>query len=329
MPLSQSLVGTSFGASQIGIGTAVINGTNPITFAEGETLAADTPGSTLPIGTGATVTVTAVGSPGTNGSQTVSFVIAGSQIPAVNGLTLTGTTIGVDANDFLVQGFVLGVPATFYVSNSAVSPGSTTVQPVSANVPYTPACYCAGTLIRTERGDVPVEDLAIGDQIVTQSGALEPIRWIGTRSYQGRFLAGRRNLLPIRFRAGSLGTGIPARDLLVSPKHAMLLDGVLVAAELLVNGTTIIQERAAARVDYFHIELARHAVIWAEAAASETFIDDSSRGIFHNADTYSTLYPDHTEVPVEYCAPRVTDGFELEAIRRRLNARAARLLIAS
>ena len=329
MPLSQSLVGTSFGASQIGIGTAVIDGTAPIIFAEGETLAADVPGSTLSIGTGATVTVTAVGAPGTNGAQTVSFVIGGSQVAAVNGLTLTGTTIGVDASDFLVQGFVLGVPATFYVSNSAVPAGSTTVQPVSANVPYTPACYCAGTLIRTERGDVPVEDLAIGDQVITHTGALEPIRWIGTRSYHGRFLAGRRNLLPIRFRAGSLGNAVPARDLLVSPKHAMLLDGVLVAAELLVNGTTIVQETAAARVDYFHIELARHGVIWAEGAASETFIDDSSRGIFHNADTYGALYPGHTPAPAEYCAPRVIDGFELEAIRRRLNARASRLQLAS
>ena len=326
MPLSASLVGTSFNASQIGLG-AVTN-FSPLTFLDEQSFAGDSL-----IGAGAVVTVTAVGTPNSAGAQTISLVISNASAAAAIGLTLTGTTVGVDASDFLVTGTVLGIPTTFYVTNSpaAQPPINTTVtvQPVSANIPYTPACYCAGTLIRTERGDVPVEALAIGDRVVTQSGALEPIRWIGTRSYNGRFLAGHRNLLPIRFRAGSLGEGVPARDLLVSPKHAMLIDGVLVAAELLVNGATIVQERTAAQVDYFHIELARHAVIWAEGAASETFVDDESRGMFHNAHTFGALYPDTAPAVAEYCAPRLTDGFELEAIRRRLAARADRLALAS
>ena len=99
----------------------------------------------------------------------------------------------------------------------------------------------------------------------------------------------------------------------------MFLDGVLVAAELLVNGTTILREVNAPRVDYFHIELARHGLIWAEGTASETYVDDENRGIFHNAHTYHQLYADAAPASVEYCAPRVTDGLALLAIQRRLN----------
>ena len=61
----------------------------------------------------------------------------------------------------------------------------------------------------------------------------------------------------------------------------------------------------------------RHDLLLAEGAPSESFIDDDSRGMFHNAAEYTRLYPD-APAPGTFCAPRVTDGYRLEAIRRRL-----------
>jgi len=79
-------------------------------------------------------------------------------------------------------------------------------------------------------------------------------------------------------------------------------------------------------VEYFHLELERHDVIFAEGAAAESFLDDDSRGMFNNVYEYYRLYPDaHRYVEPEYCAPRVEDGYELEAVRRRLIGRAVRL----
>ena len=307
MTLSTNLVGTTYNATQIGVGTATTSA--PDTFVDSSTLAAALYNG-QPIGAATTLTVSQVGTPAANGTQSLTLTISNSPNTAVNGLTLPGVTVGNDASDILVMGNVLGEVQDFYITNSAAqqpaSGSSVTVQPASAGVPYVPACYCAGTRIRTARGEIQVEELTIGDQVVTHSGAVESIRWIGTRSYAGRFLA------------GSLGRGLPTRDLLVSPKHAMLLDGVLVAAELLVNGVTIVRECSAARIDYFHIELAQHDAIWAEGVASETYVDDENRGIFHNAQSFATLYPDADPAAIEYCAPRVTDGFALEAIRRRL-----------
>ena len=183
----------------------------------------------------------------------------------------------------------------------------------------TPACFCHGTLIATDRGDVPVEQLAIGDLVVTVRGTMEAIRWIGHRNYGGRFLAANPGMKPVLIRAGSLGEDLPRRDLRVSPSHAMYMDGVLVPASALVNGISIVLEREVDRVDYIHIELASHEVILAEGAPSETFLDDDSRGMFHNAAEYTALYGPGTSAG-GFFARRVTSGFELEATRARLNA---------
>ena len=108
----------------------------------------------------------------------------------------------------------------------------------------------------------------------------------------------------------------------------MFLDGFLVPARHLVNGSSIVRERNLERVDYFHIELENHYVIYAEGARSETFIDDDSRGMFHNAAEYAVLYPDAPE-PAGYCARRVENGYELEALRQRLAGIANTAVIAA
>jgi hypothetical protein len=75
-------------------------------------------------------------------------------------------------------------------------------------------------------------------------------------------------------------------------------------------------------VEYFHIELDTHDVIIAEGALSESFIDDDSRGMFHNAHEYRTLYTDAPAALARYCAARLDDGYEVETIRQRLALRA-------
>lgn len=217
-----------------------------------------------------------------------------------------------DANDILVE----------------VNPdGTITITGELAGTPFseTIPCYCRGTLIQTANGEVAVEDLKIGDAVMTASGALKPIRWIGSRGYVGRFLAGKTNILPVRIKAGALADGQPRRDLYVSPEHAMFIDGVLVPAGQLVNGVSITQPVNVERVDYFHVELEQHDVILAEGAASETFVDDASRMMFHNASEYAKLHPEAASVPAVYCAPRVTEGYALEDIRRTIDLRAGLL----
>ncbi len=191
---------------------------------------------------------------------------------------------------------------------------------------YAP-CYCAGTLIRTGRGDASVETLEIGDEVMTASGALRPIKWIGLQNVQPEvFIMGRKDILPVCIKAGALADNVPARDLWISPHHAMFFadeGGVLIEAKALVNGISIVQAQRADKVEYFHIELDSHDVIIAEGALSETFLDDDSRGMFHNAHDYDALYGDDERTPVRYCATRLDEGYAVEAVRRQAAGREA------
>jgi len=194
-----------------------------------------------------------------------------------------------------------------------------------AEIGATP-CFLRGTLIITEAGEVPVEELAIGDNVVTLSGETKPIRWIGRRAYDGRFVAGNRMVLPIRIAANALGDRLPARDLWVSPKHALYIDDVLVPAENLVNGATIVQADEVERIEYFHIELAAHEIIFAEGAPTESFVDCDNRGMFQNSDEFARLYPGDTRPAWQFCAPRLDErSAELPAIRAALLERAEAL----
>jgi Hint domain/Bacterial Ig-like domain len=197
---------------------------------------------------------------------------------------------------------------------------------ISTSAEVDTPCYCAGTLILTDRGEVAVEMLAIGDNVITADGSIRLIRWIGRRSYAGRFARGS-HVLPICIKAGALDVDQPRRDLWISPHHAMFLDGVLIEAIDLVNGVSIVQADRVERIDYFHIELDTHDIIVAEGALSESFVDDDSRAMFQNAHEFKGLYPDVPTVPARYCAPRLAFGAEVEAAKQRIAHRAGILYV--
>ncbi len=187
-------------------------------------------------------------------------------------------------------------------------------------------CYCPGTLITTALGETPVETLEIGDEVMTASGEARPIKWIGRRSYGGRFVMGRKDILPVCIKAGALDENVPRRDLWISPHHAMYFEdasgGVLIEAKDLVNGVSIVQAERVEKVDYYHVELDSHDVIIAEGAPSETYLDEDNRLMFHNAQDYDARNREAGVAPGYYCAPRLEEGFELEAVRQRIAGRA-------
>ncbi len=194
--------------------------------------------------------------------------------------------------------------------NSGQASSSTT--PAYAVAP----CYGRGTLIGVPGGARAVEDLRIGDLIVTADGAAKPVKWIGTSFQTAAGVAATPSLRPVLFQPDAIAPGIPARALLVSPMHGMMIDEVIVPAAALVNGVTVLRPACTGGVDYFHVELDAHELILAEGAAGETFMDDASRTMFDNAAEYTALYGD--EAPGEAVAPRVQEGYLLEAIHRRL-----------
>jgi len=191
-------------------------------------------------------------------------------------------------------------------------------------------CFLAGTGIATPHGDWPVEALSIGDEVLTADGQVRPVRWIG-RQTVARFFADPLRALPVTIRAGALGEGLPLRDLHVSPDHAMLVEGVLVHAGAMVNGRSILRMADVAdSFTYYHVELADHALILAEGAPAETFVDNVTRRRFDNTAEYEALYGARVDAQVgtqvdtgELDLPRVKSARQMPAaLARHLEWRA-------
>jgi autotransporter passenger strand-loop-strand repeat protein len=187
-------------------------------------------------------------------------------------------------------------------------------------------CYAAGTHIATAHGEVPVEALAPGDMVLTHAGEPAPVRWVGHRRVDCRRHPKPRDLWPVRVRAGAFGRGLPHRDLLLSPDHAVFAGGVLIPVRYLINGATVIQE-IAERVAYWHVELDRHSVILAEGLPCESYLDTGNRAAFANGGAAAQVHPDFAlrVWDAKSCAPLVLGGAHLAAAKRHLLAQAARL----
>jgi hypothetical protein len=159
-------------------------------------------------------------------------------------------------------------------------------------------------LIRTADGDRKIEDLAVGDLLPTCFAGICPIQWIGyypaKRSNPAEPWA--KNLLPVRVARSALGPNVPRADLYVTTTHALLVDDVLVTAGSLINGTTISLYDATEndQLEFFHIKLARHNVIYANGAPCETVMNFDEGAV--NFVEYLRRYgpPTAQEAP---CAP--------------------------
>ena len=185
------------------------------------------------------------------------------------------------------------------------------VATVNNNAEITTLCFCADTWIATPHGNVPVQRLAVGDLVLTTDGTAEPTTWIGV----GRVLAtrGRRTAAtPVIVRRGALADNVPTRDLHVTKGHSLLIDGVLIPVEFLVNHRSIQWDDHAREVHLYHIELARHAVLLANGAPAESYRDDGNRWLFQNANSGW----DNPENPP--CAPVLTGGPIVDAAWRQL-----------
>jgi len=184
-------------------------------------------------------------------------------------------------------------------------------------------CFAAGTRILTPRGEVKVEALVPGETVITRAGEEVPVVWIGRREVTLAGLKRPEVVRPIVIEAGALEDGVPARRLVLSPDHALYIDGVLVQAKSLVNWTSIRPDESCARVSYYHLELPRHEIIIAEGAAAESFLDTGHRGVFDNAAERVIALPTAMQArrEAESCAPLVTEGPKLEAIRAAIARR--------
>ena len=147
-------------------------------------------------------------------------------------------------------------------------------------------CFTSGTLIKSIRGEVPVEDLKLGDEVLTLDRGYQTIRWIGSRNLSATQLTIYPKMRPIRICAGALGVNQPERELLVSPQHRILVRSiiaermfgqseVLVAAKQLLEMDGVEIAEDVTSVTYWHFMFEAHQVVFANGAATESLYTGS------------------------------------------------------
>ena len=211
----------------------------------------------------------------------------------------------------------IAVPATLASVHSAAAGGITICLPVlgchtiggggsggGKGGGVSSNCFLRGTKIWTAEGEREIENLAIGDLLPTMSGGLRPVQWIGryTVRKSDPSKPSVEDALPVRIARSALAPNVPHADLCVTALHGVLIDGVLVPAEALINGVTIARyEPEGDEMEFFHIKLESHDVIYAEGVPAETLLHVDE--FFVNFAEYLRQYG--TPADEARCAPYV------------------------
>jgi hypothetical protein len=208
----------------------------------------------------------------------------------------------------------------------------------TSSLPFA-VCFLAGTQIATPTGELPVERLSVGDLVMTLHGKVDaladrqlnaqPVKWIGRRRIDLMTHPRPEMVAPVRIQRGAFDNNVPHMDLLVSPDHAIFVDGKLICARQLIDGATIRQELDWTVAEYCHVELDHHAILFAEGLPTESYIDTGNRGFFENSGAPLVLHPDltdETDHPTREagsCVPFVWDEARVQPVWQRLADRAA------
>ena len=137
--------------------------------------------------------------------------------------------------------------------------------------------FSRGTHITMASGEQRrIEDLEVGDRVLTRDDGPQAIRWIGQTTLRavGEFA-------PVVITKGTLHN---ENDLLLSPDHRIFVyqrqdklgagrSEVLVKVRHLVNGTTVVRQDGGF-VDYFQLLFDEHQIIYAEGIAAESLLID-------------------------------------------------------
>jgi len=152
-------------------------------------------------------------------------------------------------------------------------------------------CFTPGTMIATPRGERAVEELEVGDRIITRDNGIQEIAWVGHKPISGTQLIQNPHLQPILIKRGALGHGLPERDMMVSPNHRVLVssektqlyfeESEVLAAAKHMAGADGIHAVDVMQTTYIHFMFERHEVVLSNGAWTESFQpgDYSLKGI--------------------------------------------------
>lgn len=217
--------------------------------------------------------------------QNIYWLSDGDILCPANNLNLYGNFV---ANGSVTLSFGVSVIGRIYAQNGTITLVSNNIVMTESEQPV--PCYLKGTKILTRKGYVCVEDLKVGDLLVTRGDIhgndvinrvlkYRPITWIGHFIIKNP----HHEVLPICVRKNTYGINLPINNLYISPDHNLVIHGVLVPSVSLIDKKNICKVAKADKLDYYHVGLEKHSVIVAEGILSESYIDIHNKYVFKHA----------------------------------------------
>lgn len=148
------------------------------------------------------------------------------------------------------------------------------------------ACFLSGCMIRTPEGTVAVENIHIGDQIITfdwknNTDVIRPVVWVGKAHTTVRpELVEDEAGWPVRILKDAIADGVPYKDMLITAEHCLFFKDRFVPVRMLINGVSIFYDKSIASYDYYHVETDQHAIITADGVLTESYLDTGNRSSF-------------------------------------------------
>ena len=219
-----------------------------------------------------------------------------------------------------------------YSNNTAMTGTLTLTGATTGDLTYDTTnvtCFTSGTIIRTVRGLVAVDELKQGDLVWTKDNGYKPIQWIGSRSFRAHVLRDNPNLVPVRIKHGALGSGLPTQDMWVSQQHRILINSkivkrvsgeteVLAAARHLVRIDGIDINPSFAPVQYWHFMFDQHEIVEANGCLTES--------MFTGPEAMKTISQAARQELLEIFPEIFEANFEPVPVRTLLSGRMARKL---
>nr|WP_298795149.1 Hint domain-containing protein [uncultured Acetobacter sp.] len=235
---------------------------------------------------------------------------------------IEGDTLVVTQGDETYSIALAGDYSDYHATFAADTDGSTVVTLDEG----TEVCFLPGTMIRHADGETAVEDLRIGDEVLTFAhGVAQPraVIWAGHRHTSVKTgLPDDEAGYPVRICKGAVADAVPHTDLLVTPEHCLFFEGRFIPARMLVNGISVFYDHSITEYSYFHIETEEHAVIMANGLLTESYLDTGNRRSFGQSGTLARLGGTVRSWAEDAAVPLAVDRATVEPIFRRLIARA-------
>lgn len=225
---------------------------------------------------GGTLVTTITGFDGTDPGNSDIIKIAGVQQKDVKNVEAKGDNVNITlTNNQTINLNIVGAEDTGYSLGTAAD-GSLTYE----------VCFLSGSLIKMLDGEQLIEDIRIGDEIMTFDYACNQevasrVKWVGNKKATVKpWLSDDEAGYPVRIVKDAIAEGIPHQDLLITAEHCLFFDGQFIPVRMLINGSTIFYDRSITEYTYYHIETEQHSVITANGMLTESYLDTGNRHSF-------------------------------------------------